>query len=708
MRKGLFYKIITLLLCLGWSAGSIGTATVEAGVSSRQNLPPRFDPAPECYVSKTDSDQPQLSGSMNHTVQGGASLQGDTFTTCWVSERNALEVVVHAVDPEGDHLSLSVLNAPLTALFSDSGNGEATFVWVPEFVGPFSSAGSPFELFFIASDGKLSSMLKVVINVINVNQNPELVLPESSEVAVGNELVFQVRGNDLDSDKVMVQASNLPPKASFDEGSGIFRWTPQLADTGLWSISFQATDTLGGFCSRETYVKVVPPSTFSLSLGVVESILGSVVNVPVNLVNSDPVAGMELQVEFDPDLFTFLGVLRQGCRTENWEYFTWKEKTNGFHQVVKIVGVADFPNQVPVPALLPGSGVLVHLSFGVATDPYLNGFLLPLEFFSFDFTDNTLSSPRGRFISRGDIDLTGGGVWLNPAQTLVGDVNQNGLPFEISDAVKLAAYLSGRTTLSQQQLINSDVNRDGSMATLADLVFLIRHILEQEHVPNGEIVTPTMAKAVVKVSEEPSGSLGAKSLTSIRVESEASIGGAMMIFKGENVKIENLKLSPESQGLDLYTSQVGDQFRVLVISQKAKPLPKGDSPLFTFEGEGLDTIQIFLSDQQGELLKVEQQYEHNSLPTKYTLYQNYPNPFNPETHIKYSVGTDASVHVSLKVYNVAGQLVKTLVDEDKLPGEYNQTWNGKNENNENVASGVYFYKLKVSNYVETKKMVLLR
>jgi hypothetical protein len=373
-----------------------------------------------------------------------------------------------------------------------------------------------------------------------------------------------------------------------------------------------------------------------------------------------------------------------------------------------MVGIADFPNQVPVPALLPGSGAIVYLSFGVATDPYLNGFLLPLEFSSLDYTDNTLCTPRGQFIPREDIDLTGGGVWLNSARTFVGDVNQNGLPFEISDAVKLAAYLSGRITLSQQQLINSDVNRDGRMATLADLVFLIRHILEQEKVPPVEIVTPTGARAAVKISEEPSGSSGSKSLTSIRLDSEASVAGAMIILKGEKLKIENLKLSAESQGLDLYTSQVGDQFRVLVISQEAKPFPKGDSPLFSFEEEGLDTIQIFLSDQQGELLKVEQQYEHNSLPTKYALYQNYPNPFNPETHIKFSVGTDAPAHVSLKVYNVAGQLVKTLVDEDKLPGEYNQTWNGKNENNEDVASGVYFYKLKISDYVETKKMVLLR
>jgi flagellar hook assembly protein FlgD len=66
------------------------------------------------------------------------------------------------------------------------------------------------------------------------------------------------------------------------------------------------------------------------------------------------------------------------------------------------------------------------------------------------------------------------------------------------------------------------------------------------------------------------------------------------------------------------------------------------------------------------------------------------------------------VQVGVKVYNVVGQLVKTLVDEVKSPGEYEVTWNGRNENDDQVASGVYFYKLRVSDFVETRKMVLLR
>ena len=89
------------------------------------------------------------------------------------------------------------------------------------------------------------------------------------------------------------------------------------------------------------------------------------------------------------------------------------------------------------------------------------------------------------------------------------------------------------------------------------------------------------------------------------------------------------------------------------------------------------------------------------------LRQNYPNPFNPTTTIKYQVKTDGLV--MLKIYNVAGQLVRTLVNENVTAGVVHQSqWHGLNNAGQNVSSGVYFYKLVTSNYTQTKKMVLLK
>ncbi len=87
---------------------------------------------------------------------------------------------------------------------------------------------------------------------------------------------------------------------------------------------------------------------------------------------------------------------------------------------------------------------------------------------------------------------------------------------------------------------------------------------------------------------------------------------------------------------------------------------------------------------------------------------NYPNPFNPTTTIKYSVAERGQV--TLKIYNAAGQLVRTLVNEEKAPvqGGFSERWNGLNDHGQPVASGVYFYQLTAKNFSQTKKMVLLK
>ncbi len=90
----------------------------------------------------------------------------------------------------------------------------------------------------------------------------------------------------------------------------------------------------------------------------------------------------------------------------------------------------------------------------------------------------------------------------------------------------------------------------------------------------------------------------------------------------------------------------------------------------------------------------------------YTLYQNYPNPFNPTTTIKYSipnVETHGHASVQIKIYDVLGREIATLVNKQQKPGYYEVNWNADNH-----SSGVYFYRIRSGDFVETKKMILLR
>jgi hypothetical protein len=93
-------------------------------------------------------------------------------------------------------------------------------------------------------------------------------------------------------------------------------------------------------------------------------------------------------------------------------------------------------------------------------------------------------------------------------------------------------------------------------------------------------------------------------------------------------------------------------------------------------------------------------------PAKFTLSGNYPNPFNPTTTISYSIPQDGNV--KLVIFNIKGQKVKTLVEGSQPSGTYNVTWNGKDENDRSVSSGLYLYKLRSSEKTAVKKMLLLK
>jgi hypothetical protein len=113
----------------------------------------------------------------------------------------------------------------------------------------------------------------------------------------------------------------------------------------------------------------------------------------------------------------------------------------------------------------------------------------------------------------------------------------------------------------------------------------------------------------------------------------------------------------------------------------------------------------------------------NITPTGFELYQNYPNPFNPVTTLKYTIpnvvstpdrigiNSGRNLKVTLKVYDILGTEITTLVNEEKTAGSYEvefSTTSGPGSNIKHPASGVYFYQLRSGDFVETKKMILLK
>lgn len=115
-------------------------------------------------------------------------------------------------------------------------------------------------------------------------------------------------------------------------------------------------------------------------------------------------------------------------------------------------------------------------------------------------------------------------------------------------------------------------------------------------------------------------------------------------------------------------------------------------------GEFSDEVSLLITSVNGDA--------GSTIPTSFALQQNYPNPFNPNTQISYDLPND--VNVVLKIYNMVGQEVRTLVNEQKTAGAYTATWDGRSNAGSKVASGVYLYVLRAGQFVQTKKMTLVK
>jgi serine protease AprX len=167
---------------------------------------------------------------------------------------------------------------------------------------------------------------------------------------------------------------------------------------------------------------------------------------------------------------------------------------------------------------------------------------------------------------------------------------------------------------------------------------------------------------------------------------------------------ERLSAFADSQGtwtqvnllLDPYAGYGSARFRFRLISDDAG----------TGDGWYIDDVQVNFQPTYVE-------EEPASVPQEFSLGQNYPNPFNPTTTIPFTVHGSrfmvrGLIHTTLNVYNIRGQLVRTLVDEEMTPGKYSVMWDGKTQDGKEVSSGIYLYRLSTEDTRITKKMLLLK
>lgn len=633
-------------------------------------------------------------------ITGSKTNQAPYFSpvaTQYVAEGDSLHINLHAIDPNNDKVVIANPIHPYDSRFSDFGDGTARFDWSPDFVGPLSSDMSPFYFVFWTSDGQLSTYIRVRVNVINVNRPPVIVAPELVEMEAGDSVGITVRGTDPEFDPVTWQVSGLPSGATFDyENPGLISWNSTYADSGRYTITVIARDP-GGLADTSKIVLVMAPVTlFSVRIDTTTTNVGKVANLAVYLKNKLDVRNFDFLINIDPSILTILSVTRSGDRAENLDLFSYGLNADNSEGYLRIQGQAGNSGQLP-----PGEGALCHIQIRVTTDLSFIGSEIPIEFVTLVSNDNHIKTIAGQTYVAPLVNFFNGYIMVaTPGTRLLGDINLNGVAYEIADAVYFSNFFisPGTYPMSDRQLLNSDINLDGYAPSVADLVLLIKIIAGDATAPTAKPLVPSDVTAEVKLVRQTDGLF-------LTVNSAAGVGGAWFKLSGTDAP----KIAAENKtDLQLMTNLWRTTYTCLLISYDMSTLSPGEVTAIKLSDDPNLKVSLTdadLADADGRVLQINKT-NMTALPTNYELHQNYPNPFNPATDIRFDLPVPA--RVTLTVYNILGQAVNRLADGDFAAGQHTVHWDGTDNNGQSVASGVYFYRIKADSFDASRKMILLK
>ena len=194
-------------------------------------------------------------------------------------------------------------------------------------------------------------------------------------------------------------------------------------------------------------------------------------------------------------------------------------------------------------------------------------------------------------------------------------------------------------------------------------------------------------------------------------------------YNPQKITLLEPALAPRTDGFQMYSpTRNGTQKIGILDIQGQNYVAAGVGPVVVLRGTGKDLSSLkirgaILVDpnansipvqivSQIELTQSLAKGEEANLPRAFSLSQNHPNPFNPDTRISYALPRDC--YVTLTIYNVIGQRVATLVDEHQRAGWHNAIWHGKDHKGNDLASGIYLYRLQADDFIKSKKMLLLK
>jgi hypothetical protein len=445
--------------------------------------------------------------------------------------------------------------------------------------------------------------------------------------------------------------------------------------------------------------------------------------------------GFDFLIAYDPTCLLFQQAIEApglygDAPNCGWEYFTYRFGPYGNcgsgcpSGMVQVIGMAetndganhptcDVPFAPDPLADPPTTLTMFYLKFLVSNDRTLNCQLCPVRFFWYDCTNNALSNADGSKLytsvgvydydnpnpinsldvefptylgaqeecydgkkdtAEANVDFQNGGVDIVCSDSIdaPGDININGLAYEIADAVMFTNYFiqgpSAFGTHIDASIAASDANLDGVPLTVSDLVYLIRVVV-------GDAVPYAKVGSIAASYSNASGVLSV----------DGDMGAALVV-------VEGTATATGLNGVQVQQGMVDHNTQILVTGYDA------EANTFTaFNGDFLEVsgnvISVEFAAADGSMVNA------NNVPMNFQVYQNYPNPFNPTTKITFDNPANKAWNVT--IYNIAGQTVDRFAGENGTRVELD--WDASN-----LASGIYFYKVVAGDNVQTKKAVLLK
>lgn len=690
--------------------------------------------------------------SGDHMIR--VSLGGNRFPTITgptsgaVDEDHTLQFEVSTEDPDGDSVFIGVEDLPsgATCLIEDE---RASFEWTPD----FCQNGMYHPRFVVSDMGEppLSGTLEVSITVGDVNRPPTISAePSFQRGSVGDRVMIDVSLFDPDwfechDDTVYPTLIGPGVLTDYGNGTASYTWVPAQSDTGREIVSLKILDSHGLGDSVDCEI-VVFPHRFQLGFKEIYAYPGQQhVSLPIVLSNpTDSIGAFEILIEYDITVFSLIEVTTPdsiyippispdsgsyySAPGYPPEYFEILLRPGGYPNRVQIVAIMDmaWPSET-TPPIEPGVDQLLFCLVGDVSSLW-DGHISLVGFRTLGCGTNTLASPDGYTVwgptleaapyetcpERPDslrrIDLQWGK--LGVYEILVGDLNLNGIPYEIGDAlVFVNYYIDGISALVSPEIQgpNSDVNGDGIWWSIGDLVMLLNLMHQPLSAPPPLVAGPVE----IYLSEDDQN-------LQLSVRSANPVGGAFMRIEYDTTAVEigTVRIANPRRDMTLASNIRGGEVKILVYSMEGKSIPAGESPLITIPCRSIDSPSGDLSDYvrlketsfadiYGRDLTVSAaEIVPQPLEEGFALRKNSPNPFRHGTEIAFTVAREDEV--TLTIYDSSGRLVKSLFEGVVARGTHRVRWEGRDESGRSLPSGVYFCVMDARGFHQVRKLMILK